>query len=104
MARMSESEEKTRARHNNGKKDVIVFTNGVFDLLHPGHIKLLQFAKSLGGKLVVGLNSDRSTALLKGPTRPIQNEYDRKRALENLSFVDEVVVFDEMRTTDIIRS
>ncbi|OHA30089.1 MAG: hypothetical protein A3G52_02315 [Candidatus Taylorbacteria bacterium RIFCSPLOWO2_12_FULL_43_20] len=85
--------------YDNGKT---IFANGIFDLLHPGHIELLKFAKSLGGKLMVGLNSDRSTKILKGPKRPIHNEYKRKMALENLSFVDEVVIFDDVRPTNII--
>lgn len=80
----------------------IVFTNGVFDLLHPGHIELLKFAKSLGGKLIVGLNSDRATKILKGPDRPIHNEEARKKVLENLGFVDEVVIFDDTKTKRII--
>src|SRR3990167_2114573 len=78
--------------YDNGKT---IFANGIFDLLHPGHIELLKFAKSLGGKLMVGLNSDRSTKILKGPKRPIHNEYKRKMALENLRF-------DDVRPTNII--
>ena len=82
----------------------VVFTNGIFDLLHPGHIKLLEFAKSLGDRLVVGLNSDRVTKILKGNDRPIQNENFRKIAIESLNFVDEVVIFDDVRTTNIVRN
>jgi D-glycero-beta-D-manno-heptose 1-phosphate adenylyltransferase len=81
----------------------VVFANGVFDLLHPGHLELLKFAKSIGDKLIVGINSDRSVRLLKGPDRPIQDEHARKAVLESLRFVDEVVVFDELRTTEIVR-
>jgi rfaE bifunctional protein nucleotidyltransferase chain/domain len=81
----------------------VVFANGVFDLLHPGHMELLKFAKSIGDTLIVGLNSDRSVRLLKGPDRPIQDEQARKAVLENLRFVDEVVIFDELRTTEIVR-
>jgi len=82
----------------------VVFANGVFDLLHPGHIALLKFAKSLGDTLVVGLNSDRSVHLLKGPDRPVQDEHARKVVLESLRFVDEVVIFDDLRTGNVVRS
>ncbi|OGE78119.1 MAG: hypothetical protein A2751_03075 [Candidatus Doudnabacteria bacterium RIFCSPHIGHO2_01_FULL_46_14] len=83
-------------------KSKIVFTNGVFDILHKGHIDLLKWAKSLGGKLVVGINSDRATRELKGPERPIHNENDRKAILESLGMVDEVVIFDDTKTEGII--
>lgn len=81
----------------------IVFTNGIFDVLHPGHIEVLRFAKSLGGKLVVGINSDRATRELKGPTRPINNENDRKAVLEALNFVDQVIIFDDTKTLGVIK-
>lgn len=74
----------------------IVWTNGVFDLLHPGHLSLLDFARSQGDVLVVGLNSDRSTATLKGPRRPVVSEPDRARLVAALRPVDYVVVFDEL--------
>jgi rfaE bifunctional protein nucleotidyltransferase chain/domain len=74
----------------------IVWTNGVFDLLHPGHLALLEFARSQGDVLVVGLNSDRSTATLKGPQRPVVSELDRARLVAALRPVDYVVVFDEL--------
>lgn len=73
----------------------IVFTNGVFDIVHTGHIKLLQFAKSFGGKLIVAINSDESARRLKGDGRPVNNEHDRKQVLESLDCVDEVVIFSE---------
>lgn len=85
------------------KKGKVVFTNGVFDILHPGHIQVLKLAKSLGGKLVVGINSDRAVKLLKGEDRPVNNELVRKTLLESLSCVDEVVIFDDIKTYDIIR-
>lgn len=84
-------------------KEKIVFTNGVFDLMHSGHLELLRFAKSLGGKLIVAINSDRATKLLKGPTRPVQTEEERKEILENIRFVDEVIVFDDVETTELIK-
>ena len=73
----------------------IVFTNGCFDILHTGHFELLAEAKSLGGKLIVGINSDESVRRFKGPKRPINNVDKRKRQLELLPWVDEVIVFDE---------
>ena len=85
-------------------EDEIVFANGVFDILHTGHLELLRFAKSLGGKLVVGINSDRAVKALKGPTRPINNESDRKKMLESIDCVDEVVVFDDTDTKLVIDS
>jgi len=81
----------------------VVFTNGIFDVLHPGHIKVLKFAKSLGGKLIVGINSDRATKILKGEGRPINNQEIRKAILESLDFVDEVVIFDDTKTLGIIQ-
>lgn len=78
------------------KSQTVVFTNGVFDILHPGHVSYLAKTKDLGNKLVIGLNSDVSVKLLnKGPNRPIQNEQDRAFLLAALSFVDAVVLFEE---------
>jgi D-glycero-beta-D-manno-heptose 1-phosphate adenylyltransferase len=77
-----------------GKKK-IVFTNGCFDLLHVGHIRYLQEAKRLGDILVVALNSDESVKLLKGPTRPVQNQNDRAEILAALGCVDFTVIFNE---------
>ena len=74
---------------------VVVFTNGCFDLLHPGHVRLLQDAKQFGDILVVGLNSDDSVRRLKGPGRPIFPEDDRVLMLAALACVDYVVVFEE---------
>lgn len=84
-------------------KQKIVFTNGIFDMLHTGHIELLRFAKSLGGKLIVGINSDRATRMIKGDARPVNNENDRKAVLESVSFVDEVIVFDDAEPTALVR-
>lgn len=84
------------------RKKKVIFTNGVFDILHKGHIELLRFAKSLGNRLVVGINSDRATKILKGQDRPINNENDRKAILESLGFIDEVVIFDDTSTFGII--
>jgi D-beta-D-heptose 7-phosphate kinase/D-beta-D-heptose 1-phosphate adenosyltransferase len=73
----------------------VVFTNGVFDLLHPGHVRYLQHARSLGDALIVGVNSDRSVRANKGAGRPITPEDERVEILEALACVDAVVVFDD---------
>jgi rfaE bifunctional protein nucleotidyltransferase chain/domain len=73
----------------------IVFTNGCFDLLHPGHLEILQKAREMGDWLVVGLNSDNSVKRLKGATRPVQNLESRAAVLSCLRFVDCVVPFSE---------
>ena len=73
----------------------VVFTNGCFDLLHPGHVSYLWAARSLGDALVVGLNSDASVRRFKGPSRPVVPEKDRAAVLEALESVDAVVVFGE---------
>jgi D-beta-D-heptose 7-phosphate kinase / D-beta-D-heptose 1-phosphate adenosyltransferase len=74
---------------------MVIFTNGCFDILHIGHVKLLKYAKSLGSRLIVGINSDCSVKRLKGSSRPINNLNNRKELLESLSCVDEVISFDE---------
>lgn len=79
--------------HHSG--DVIVFTNGCFDLLHRGHITYLSRARELGGVLVMGINSDASVQKLKGPTRPVTSEMDRAFALAALRAVDYVTIFSE---------
>jgi D-beta-D-heptose 7-phosphate kinase/D-beta-D-heptose 1-phosphate adenosyltransferase len=73
----------------------IVFTNGVFDLLHPGHVRYLAEARAHGHALVVAVNADRSVRAIKGPARPINSEGERAEVLSALSSVDAVVVFDE---------
>ena len=72
----------------------IIFTNGCFDILHRGHLELLKYCKSLG-KVVVGLNSDESIKKLKGSSRPINPQEDRKAILEALICVDKVIIFEE---------
>jgi D-glycero-beta-D-manno-heptose 1-phosphate adenylyltransferase len=76
-----------------GKK--VVFTNGCFDLLHVGHIRYLQEARSLGDILVVGLNTDASVSKLKGPSRPVQHELDRAEIMAALACVDFVTLFGD---------
>lgn len=76
-------------------EDKIVFTNGVFDILHKGHLELLKKASGLGNKLIVGINSDASVKRLKGNARPINNEKSRMEQLQTLPWVDSVIIFDE---------
>ncbi len=73
----------------------LVFTNGVFDLLHPGHVRYLQDARILGDALIVAINSDRSVRANKGPSRPVNPEAERAEVVAALACVDAVVVFDE---------
>jgi D-glycero-beta-D-manno-heptose 1-phosphate adenylyltransferase len=80
----------------------VVFTNGVFDLLHPGHVRYLQHARALGDVLVVGLNSDRSVRANKGSGRPITPEHERSEILAALRAVGAVVIFDEDTPRDLI--
>ena len=82
----------------------IVFTNGVFDLLHVGHLRYLQQARGLGDALFVGVNSDRSVRAIKGPSRPITPETERAEILSALSCVDAAVVFDEDTPAEIIKA
>ncbi|MDO9548539.1 MAG: D-glycero-beta-D-manno-heptose 1-phosphate adenylyltransferase [Candidatus Marinimicrobia bacterium] len=85
------------------EKKRVVFTNGCFDILHAGHIDLLEKAKSYGDYLVVGLNSDSSVRKIKGPHRPIFPEIDRARLLAALEAVNYVVFFDEETPYEILR-
>jgi len=71
-----------------------IFVNGTFDILHPGHVQLLNYAKSLGGTLTVGIDSDRRVREKKGHARPVYNVGDRAYMLQNLKAVDYVVIFD----------
>jgi D-beta-D-heptose 7-phosphate kinase/D-beta-D-heptose 1-phosphate adenosyltransferase len=84
----------------NGRR--IVFTNGCFDLLHPGHIGSLEQARTLGDALIVGLNSDASVRQLKGAGRPVLPERERAEILAALECVDAVVIFDELTPREII--
>lgn len=89
-----------------GRAGPVVFTNGVFDLLHPGHVDLLVAARRLGDSLVVGVNSDASTRRLRkdGPPRPIRPQADRATVLAALEVVDAVVLFDEDTPLELIRA
>jgi rfaE bifunctional protein nucleotidyltransferase chain/domain len=81
----------------------VVFTNGVFDILHPGHIRYLQEARKLGDALIIGINSDRSVGANKGPERPITPEAERAEVLSALEAVDAVAIFDEETPAEIIK-
>jgi D-glycero-beta-D-manno-heptose 1-phosphate adenylyltransferase len=81
----------------------LVFTNGVFDLLHPGHVDVLTVARAQGDVLVVGVNSDASVRRLKGPERPVRTESDRAYVLAALECVDVVTVFDEDTPLELVR-
>ncbi len=84
----------------NGRK--VVFTNGCFDLLHPGHIRSLEAARVLGDALIVGLNSDESVRTLKGPNRPVIPEQERAEILSSLECVDAVTIFPELTPQNLI--
>ncbi|MHC4574970.1 MAG: D-glycero-beta-D-manno-heptose 1-phosphate adenylyltransferase [Planctomycetota bacterium] len=85
------------------QKETIVFTNGCFDVVHRGHIDFLEFCKSQGDVLIVGLNSDRSVKTIKGPHRPINNQHDRAAVLAALETVDYITVFDEPDPLNLIK-
>ena len=87
------------------KSDRIVFTNGVFDILHRGHVEYLEEAAALGDRLIVGLNSDSSVQRLgKGPDRPLNDQDSRALVLTSLRCVDVVVIFEEDTPLDVIRA
>lgn len=86
------------------RRQTVVFTNGVFDILHVGHIHILEKAKSFGDILVVGLNSDSSVRRLKGPSRPINSENDRARVLLALRDVDYVCIFGQDTPFELINA
>jgi rfaE bifunctional protein nucleotidyltransferase chain/domain len=86
---------RTLARSVQARAARVVFTNGVFDLLHPGHVRYLEEARRLGDVLIVGVNSDRSVRVNKGPGRPINPDGERAEVLLSLSCVDAAVLFDE---------
>ena|SRR5688500_6113378 len=92
---MSAGEAAAFARTVQQRGGTVVFTNGVFDLLHPGHVRYLQEARALGDALIVGVNSDRSVRANKGAGRPVNPEAERAEVLLGLACVTAVVVFDE---------
>lgn len=100
------SQDQLRSRLNMWRflENKIVFTNGCFDIIHLGHIDYLAKAADLGDKLIIGLNSDKSTRIIKGPNRPITDESSRSIILASFSFVDAVVLFDEETPFELIKS
>ena len=92
---------RARAEWRRGGKTV-VFTNGCYDILHPGHIRLLERARSLGDVLILALNTDASVARLKGPTRPLIGEHERAEMAMALEAVDAVTFFDEDTPRELI--
>lgn len=86
-----------------GKRS-LVFTNGVFDLLHPGHVDVLLAARQQGDTLLVGLNSDDSVRRLKGPSRPVRTEKERAYVIAALGMVDAVVIFEQDTPLELIRA
>jgi D-beta-D-heptose 7-phosphate kinase/D-beta-D-heptose 1-phosphate adenosyltransferase len=95
MPVMSRAEATNWAARQRADAKRLVFTNGVFDLLHPGHVRYLAEARSHGDALIVAVNSDRSERAILGPERPINSQHDRAEVLAALACVDAVVVFDE---------
>ncbi|MGH7679194.1 MAG: D-glycero-beta-D-manno-heptose 1-phosphate adenylyltransferase [Gemmatimonadaceae bacterium] len=95
-----------RARHWRASlvKERLVFTNGVFDLLHPGHIEVLLAARQQGDALIVGLNSDASVRRLKGEGRPVRSESERAIVVAALAMVDAVVIFEQDTPLELIRA
>jgi rfaE bifunctional protein nucleotidyltransferase chain/domain len=82
----------------------VVFTNGVFDLIHPGHLRYLQHARTLGDALIVGLNSDRSVRANKGPSRPVIPEADRAEVIAAFGCVDAATIFDSETPHDLVQA
>jgi D-beta-D-heptose 7-phosphate kinase/D-beta-D-heptose 1-phosphate adenosyltransferase len=99
---LEELTEEVRALRKAGK--TIVFTNGCFDLLHVGHVRYLEAAKAEGDILVVGVNSDQSVRLIKGPKRPVVPERERSEILASLGCVDYVTIFDDPDPLAVIKS
>jgi len=91
------------AQQIHARGGIVVFTNGVFDLLHPGHVRYLRDARALGDALIVGLNSDRSVRSNKGSERPITPETERAEILLALECVDAVAIFDDDTPAEIIK-
>lgn len=100
---LSRTELRQRVEQWRGSGESIVLANGNFDLLHVGHVRYLQGAKAVGGKLVVAINSDESVRALKGEGRPVMPEAERAEIVAALSDVDAVVIFPELNVRALIR-
>lgn len=96
------AEAKTRRSTWKQENQSVVFTNGCFDILHLGHVDYLEKARQTGSKMIVGVNADSSVRQLKGPSRPVNNEYARARILAALEFVDLVIIFEEETPLNLI--
>jgi rfaE bifunctional protein nucleotidyltransferase chain/domain len=101
MLTWEQTESRVRTARAEGRR--VVFTNGVFDLLHPGHVRYLQRARNLGDILIVGLNADASVRRNKGRGRPITPQDERAEVLAALECVDAVVIFEEDTPAEIVR-
>ena len=102
MPVLSRSEARALVERLRATGQTIVFTNGVYDLLHPGHVRYLKAARAEGDALIVGVNSDRSVRALKGPHRPVHPEGERAELIASLACVEAAVVFDEDTPLEII--
>jgi D-beta-D-heptose 7-phosphate kinase/D-beta-D-heptose 1-phosphate adenosyltransferase len=100
LKRLDEVAAIAAAARREGKK--VVFTNGCFDLVHRGHLHILRGARAAGDLLIVGINTDRSVRIIKGPARPILSEIDRSELIASLEMVDYVVLFDEPTPLSLI--
>jgi D-glycero-beta-D-manno-heptose 1-phosphate adenylyltransferase len=98
----SAAEAKKKVAEWKSKGERVVFTNGCFDILHLGHVDYLEKARTLGDRLIIGLNTDSSVSRFKGPQRPVQDQQSRARILGSLQFVDMVVLFDEDTPRELI--
>ncbi len=101
---LNQAELKSRRAALKQSDTVVVFTNGCFDLLHPGHVRYLRQARSLGDALIVALNSDRAVRELKGSGRPILTEAERAEVIAALECVDYVTIFDDVSPRELIAS
>jgi rfaE bifunctional protein nucleotidyltransferase chain/domain len=101
---LSRSEAAAFAESARAAGKIVVFTNGVFDLLHPGHVRYLQQARALGDVLIVGANADASVRHNKGEDRPVTSEGERAELLASLACVDGVTVFEEDTPAEVIRA
>lgn len=99
---LEQAEQTIREWQEQGEK--VVFSNGCFDIMHLGHIDYLEQARNLGERLVIGVNTDASVSKLKGPLRPVVNEYARARLLAALGFVDAVILFEEDTPKQLIET